>query len=360
MRTRERSTARGLGYFGVSVLAYLLPLVAIVLSPAWWQRLVAAVVCGLSVGVLFVVGHDACHGSLTPNGKLNAALGRISFLPSLHPYAAWEYSHNALHHGFTNLRGKDPVYCPLTLAEYRALTPFRRRIERAYRTFFGVAALYLIEIWWKHEIAPSREHALRIARRATFQRDRALVFAFPFVVILALGLLGFLRAVPVTTLVGMIVLALSVPFLVFNWLIGFATFQHHTHPRVLWFADQADWSFYRAQVLGTVHVVFPRWIAKSLHNIMDHTAHHVDTKVPLYHVTDAQEQLEQTFAGEVVREPFTFAALRRTFDTCQLYDYERHQWLDFEGRATSEPRALKRTTALHGLEQAATSTTVAS
>jgi omega-6 fatty acid desaturase (delta-12 desaturase) len=121
-------------------------------------------------------------------------------------------------------------------------------------------------------------------------------------------------------------------------LIGFATFQHHTHPKVLWYADADEWGFYQSQVQGTVHVVFPRWIEVLLHNIMEHTAHHVDTKVPLYNLTGAQRQLEDTFGDEVITEPFSLAGLRRTFASCCLYDFESHRWLDFDGRPTTEPR----------------------
>src|SRR6188768_2904762 len=115
--SRERSLSVGLAYFAVSAAIYWTSFVAIALVPSWWLRVTLALVNGLAVGILFIVGHDACHGSLTPNSTLNAWLGRLAFLPSLHPYAAWEYSHNALHHGWTNLKGKDPVYCPRTLEE---------------------------------------------------------------------------------------------------------------------------------------------------------------------------------------------------------------------------------------------------
>src|SRR4029079_17404395 len=69
-------------------------------------------------------------------------------------------------------------------------------------------------------------------------------------------------------------LGVAVPFLAFTWLMGFATFQHHTHPRVLWYDDESEWSYFRSQVQGTVHVEFPRWVELLLHNIMEHTAHH--------------------------------------------------------------------------------------
>jgi len=337
---RARSVRTGVLYFTVSAAVYVALLVAIPLTPAWWGRALVAIACGLSAGILFIVGHDACHGSLTPNTRLNGILGRLAFLPSLHPYAAWEYSHNALHHGFTNLRGKDPVYCPLTLEEFRALPRWRQRLERIYRSLPGVALLYLAEIWWKLEISPSREHRAHIDKRGTYTFDRAIVLAYPLAQSALIAPILYTRGVRLAEAVAVIVLAVVVPFLTFTWLIGFATFQHHTHPKVLWYADAEEWSFYRSQVQGTVHVVFPRWIEVLLHNIMEHTAHHVDTKVPLYNLTGAQRQLEATFGEEVITEPFSVAGLRRTFASCCLYDFTTHCWLDFEGRPTTEPRLV--------------------
>jgi acyl-lipid omega-6 desaturase (Delta-12 desaturase) len=337
---RTRSLQTGVLYFAVSVVVYVALFMTIPLTPTWWGRALAAIACGLSVGILFIVGHDACHGSLTPSSRLNRILGHIAFLPSLHPYAAWEYSHNALHHGFTNLRGKDPVYCPLTVDEYRALPRWRQRLERMYRSLPGVLPLYLVEIWWKLEIAPTPEHRAHIDKRGTYSFDRAIVLAFPFLQATVVALVLYARGTSAGDAAGIIALAITVPFLTFTWLIGFATFQHHTHPNVVWYADADEWGFYQSQVQGTVHVVFPRWIEVLLHNIMEHTAHHVDTKVPLYNLTGAQRQLEATFGAEVITEPFSFAGLRRTFASCCLYDFSTHRWLDFDGRPTTEPRPI--------------------
>lgn len=138
--------------------------------------------------------------------------------------------------------------------------------------------------------------------------------------------------------------ALAVPFLAFSWLMGFATFQHHTHPRVVWYANEPEWSFFRSQVEGTVHIVFPRWIERLLHNIMEHTAHHVDTRVPLYRLENAQRAVEASFGEErVITERFTFVGMSRTFAACQLYDFDRHQWLTFDGTPTTEPRRFAAT-----------------
>lgn len=333
---RERSVGRGLAYFIVSAATYAVSFASMALVHSWWLRIVLAVVNGLTIGILFIVGHDACHGSLTPRSTLNRWLARISFLPSLHPCAAWEYSHNALHHGWTNLKGKDPVYCPRTLAEFGALSPMRQRLERLYRSWLGMLPLYLLEIWWPLEIHPNAEHRAHINKRGTFAFDRALVLAFPVAQAAVLFELDSGGASPIGR-ASLLALGVTVPFLTFNWLIGFATFQHHTHPRVVWYANEAEWSFFRAQVQGTVHIVFPHWMEKLLHNIMEHTAHHVDTKVPLYNLTNAQAAVEAAYGEEnVITERFTFAGMRRTFRSCQLYSYETHQWLTFEGQPTTD------------------------
>lgn len=340
--SRQRSLFKGLMYFSTSFVLYWLSFLTIGLSHTWAMRIALALLNGLCVGIVFIIGHDACHGSLTPRSGLNKLLGRLAFLPSLHPYSAWEYSHNALHHGWTNLRGKDPVYCPRTREEYRALSPRRQFLERAYRSWLGILPLYLIDIWWSLEIAPRGKHRAHLHKRSSYALDRALVLSFPFVQAAALTLTLRHSGASPTTWIAPITLAILVPFLVFNWLIGFATFQHHTHPRVLWYDDEQSWSFFRSQLQGTVHIVFPKLIEVLLQNIMEHTAHHVDTKVPLYNLTHAQLALEEAYGEEnVIVERFTFRGMTKTFRTCQLYDFSTHQWLSFDGEPATERRVLE-------------------
>src|SRR4051812_17705155 len=188
--SRERSLTIGVLHFAVTAAVYWVSFAMIAVVSSWWLRVVVAAANGLAVGMLFIVGHDACHGSLTPSSGLNRWLGRLAFLPSLHPYAAWEYSHNALHHGWTNLKGKDPVYCPRTLEEYRALSRGRQRLERFFRSWLGLLPLYLFEIWWPLEMRPNAEHRRHIDKRGTFVFDRRLVLLFPVVQTLILLLLA--------------------------------------------------------------------------------------------------------------------------------------------------------------------------
>ncbi len=128
--------------------------------------------------------------------------------------------------------------------------------------------------------------------------------------------------------------AVALPFATFCWLGGLCTFLHHSHPRLRWFDSRAEWSNRRGALEGTAHVVFPWPINLLTHNVMDHTIHHLDPRVPLVRLAAAQRGLEASQPG-VVTEPFCLAALWRTLRVCQLYDYRRHCWLAFDGTPTT-------------------------
>jgi omega-6 fatty acid desaturase (delta-12 desaturase) len=124
------------------------------------------------------------------------------------------------------------------------------------------------------------------------------------------------------------------PFAVWNWLMGWAIFEHHTHPRVPWFRDEQEWRAAQAQTRCTVHIVLPPAMDFLLHRIMQHTAHHLDVTVPLYRLREAQNTVE-TATAEVIVYRWSPLSFIRHLRICRLYDYERHQWLDFNGEPSS-------------------------
>lgn len=231
---RSRSLRKGLGLFLASAAVYVGSFLLAVTAASWGGRLFFAFVNGCSIAILFVIGHDAGHGSLTPVPWLNRLLGRLALLPSLHPYAAWVYTHNGLHHGWTNLRGKDFAYAPFSKAEFDALPRLRQVLERVYRSnSVGLALMYLVEHWWRHQMFPSPERRPKGKARRAFQFDRALVLLF-----LALQTAAACWLAPASVhssagrLTAAVLVAVGFPFVIWNWGIAFATFQHHTHPQV--------------------------------------------------------------------------------------------------------------------------------
>ncbi len=102
----------------MSVLMFDLVLFAassalVLLATSVALKLVGTLLVTAAIVRLFLIGHDACHGSYFASKRLNAVFGRIAFLPSLTAFSLWEVGHNTAHHGFNNLKGRDQVWAPL-------------------------------------------------------------------------------------------------------------------------------------------------------------------------------------------------------------------------------------------------------
>jgi acyl-lipid omega-6 desaturase (Delta-12 desaturase) len=325
-----RTTSYPLVLLAFDYALLLSALAGAVLLDAWWARLLCGMAAGFVIGRLFVIGHDACHQSLTPHRRLNQWLGRIAFLPSLTPYSLWEVGHNVVHHGYTNLKGFDFVWAPCTAQEFAALTPTRRLLDRVYRSGWAPGLYYMIEMWWKRMFFPSRTQMP--TRRRVFLLDNLLVAAFGLIWLAALA---FIAGATGQDLLPVLVTGFVVPFLFWCAMIGFVVYVHHTHTEVQWHAERAAWSRAQPFVSTTVHLTFPFGIGSAMHHIMEHTAHHVDMSIPLYRLKGAQSTLEHMLPGRIVVQPFSWRWYFDTARRCKLYDFERGCWTDYAGEATS-------------------------
>lgn len=313
-------------------LIYGTLLVGAVALHAYWQRFLCGALAGFAIGMLFVVGHDACHGSYTQHKWLNHLLGRIAFLPSLHAFSTWNLGHNRIHHRYTNLKREDYVWRPYSKQEFDSLPSRRQWLEKLYRTSAGLGFYYMFEIWWKKIMFPNRREVPKY--RAIYFWDSCLVALFLCLQIPGMIWLGNRVG---TYWLDTVIFGIALPFVSWNWIMGFVIFQHHTHPSVAWFDDAKEWRYWESQIAGTTHVRFPKLLSLLMHNIMEHTAHHALTSVPLYNLIKAQSAIEMGFTGRVKVIPWTVEEFINTVKRCKLYDYERHVWLDFAGNTTSEP-----------------------
>ena len=337
-RAHRKSTFKGLALFIASVVPYALGYWGFLALEGWTLKVLSAALFTAAIPALFIIGHDACHQALTPHAWLNRIVGRLAMLPGYHAYAVWDYGHNGLHHGWTNVKTKDLVWTPLSKSEYDALSPLYRWVHRMYRTWWGVGAYYMIEMWIKFGMTQAKVKSPRTNQLFWLDRASVVLFAVAQVVaVLTLTNRAGLGAWPFAVSVGLLALGVVIPQLLWNWLMGFVVFQHHTHPRVPWYANEQDWTFYAGQIQSVVHIELPRPVELVLHNIMEHTAHHVDPRIPLYNLEDAQKTLETAYAGDIVVVPFTWRGYFHTLRTCRLFDYEKHRWLDWSGDPTTEP-----------------------
>ncbi len=292
-------------------------------------KLAAAIVAGAAISSLFVIGHDAAHGAYTHSRGLNALIGRIAFLPALHNFSLWQVQHNHLHHRLVNIKGFN-YWSPLTKAEFDRLPAWRRAVERLYRGPLGFAPYYLVERWWKEKLFPRRHRRRRLAGWLDF----ALLLSYLAVFIAALVAA---EGVFETGAAAAVWWGCVLPFIAWNALMGATTYMQHTHPRVPWFEALSEWRELQGQEDVTVQLQVPRWYGLLSHHIMDHPAHHVHPKIPLYRLAAAQRRLNELLGARAVTQRFSPAYLLGTLRRCKLYDYRRRCWLDFAGRPTSEP-----------------------
>jgi omega-6 fatty acid desaturase (delta-12 desaturase) len=332
---RVRSMWKGLAIATPCFGAYIGGWIVAVSWPGVAGLAAGGVLAFVGMCLLFLIGHDACHGSLTPSRVVNRIIGRLAFLTSFHPYTSWAYTHNSLHHGYTNVRGLDPVYAPMSPEMYREAPAWRRLLERVYRhgSGLGLGLYYFLSVYLRHEIMPDERHLPR-RRRPAFIADLVLISAY------AAGLvaIGIWATQTPTEAAWFVVAMMVLPLLGFHWVMGFVTFLHHTHPTVRWYADRDEWSFYKAQVRSVVHLRLPRPFELLLLNIMDHTAHHADPSIPLYELPQAQRELEAAYVGDVVDVPWSFTGFFHTMRCCKLFDYSKGVWTDFAGRVTANPQ----------------------
>jgi acyl-lipid omega-6 desaturase (Delta-12 desaturase) len=289
-----------------------------------WLRVATAVVAGLAIPSLFVIGHDAAHGAFTARRGVNALIGRVAFLPALHNFSLWRVAHNKLHHRVPNLRGRNS-WSPLSLAEYRGLSRRQKIRERLNRSILGFAPYYLTERWWRDKFFPRRHSPIQ--DRATAWRDFALLCLYFVTLIAALSWSGGTASV---------LLGFVVPFLIWNMMMGATTYLQHTDRRAPWFASEAEWRESARDEEITVHLAVPRWYGLISHHVMDHPAHHLQPKIPLYRLAAAQTRLNELLGQRAVVARFSPRYLFDTVRACKLYDYDSRCWLDFVGNPTSE------------------------
>jgi omega-6 fatty acid desaturase (delta-12 desaturase) len=336
---RRASTLRGLLIVAVAITAYLGSFVGMFLLPYPLLRLASAAVNPVAMGMLFVIGHDAAHGTLTRSGFLNRLLGRIVFLPPLHPFTAWSHSHNSMHHGWTNFKGREPAFPPFSKEEFDRLPLWRRLVERFYRSAPGIGFYYFFDFYLKHLVFPRAEH--RSPYRLAFNLDRLLVACFLAAQLATAFWLVQFRADPALPAWLHAPLAVVLSFGFWIWFMGFVSFIQHNHPTMPWYNKPEEWSFFRVQLTSTAHVQFPWPIERILHNIMDHPAHHLDTQIPLTALPRSQRHLEQSCPEHAVVIRWTLWDYFRTTAKCKLYDFDRHCWTDFKGVPTT-PLSLHR------------------
>jgi len=88
---------------------------------------------GIGMGIM----HDANHGAFSVHPGMNRLMSSTLYLLGGFP-KAWQYQHNTLHHGFTNIEGLDEDINPVEILRFSPHKPLKKihRFQYIYAWFF--------------------------------------------------------------------------------------------------------------------------------------------------------------------------------------------------------------------------------
>jgi acyl-lipid omega-6 desaturase (Delta-12 desaturase) len=319
----ERSFSKAISWYAFDLILYLLTMWLVFATDSTWLKLLGGFLGGLVVSMMFVWAHDAAHGTLFKSKRLAEWLGTIFMLPSLNMYRMWCFGHNRVHHSFTSFKGMDYVWIPLTPQEYYALKWHQKLFYRIKRFPLTCAVHYLVDIWLNGMI---RYNPGKDSKEKAYYRNNKLLSLVFFLGFSALayyfagGVLG-------------IVFAVILPFIIFNYVIALFVYLHHTHPEIPFFDERSEWNHAIGGLCCSTVVRCSKIGEMFTHNIMVHVPHHVDLRVPFYHLHNAYEDLKKHYADCIFEYKFKWSTVFGIFKQCKLYDYNLKKWYTFsEGK----------------------------
>lgn len=246
---------------------------------------IALLLAPLAAGFLvriFIIQHDCGHQAFFRSRRANDLAGLACSLFTLTPYASWRRQH-AGHHGVWNDLGRrqsgaDIYSSCLTVREYRALSPARRRWYRVTR-HPAVANLLLPPLVFilLYRLPFDMPRSWRRERLGVHLTTVAAVAAFT-----GLGLVvGFGRAV-----------AVQLPVMALAAVAGVWLFSvQHRGERTQWIPHES-WDPTTAALHGSTCLRLPRLLQWFTGNIGFHHVHHLNPRVPNYRLQACHEAID--------------------------------------------------------------------
>lgn len=266
----------------ITLLAFLaaMAVARVGYSVAWGITIPACLCGGLFLVRLFIVQHDCGHHSFLRSHAACDWIGRCLSLVTLTPYDFWRRDHDKHHATSGNLdrRGVGDI-TTLTVAEYRALTRWRRIAYRVYRNpvvLLGIGPAWQFLIRYRLPMGVAGKAAAK-NRRSILLTDLALVAFFA-----AVGwFLGY-RALAVIGLPTIVVAAT-----VGVWLF----YVQHTFEHTYW-EHNPDWSYVDAALKGCSCYRLPGWLHWMTGWIGYHHIHHLSARIPNYRLPVAFREVQ--------------------------------------------------------------------
>lgn len=273
--------------------------------PYWVTLLVAIPAAGLRMRI-FIIQHDCGHHSFLTNKVANDLLGTICGVISLTPYRLWKRTHSRHHASSGNLqhRGHGDV-STLTVAEYLQRSKWGRLRYRIYRhplVLFVFGASYLFIIRQRFTLGIPR--TWKVERRSVHLTNLGIALLWGCGVCIFGAQSFFLIELPT------VVLGAAMG----SWLF----YIQHQYEDAYW-QPHRTWSFNNSALDGSSYYRLPRVLQWFSGNIGFHHIHHLNSRIPNYHL-HACYSAEPAFREGVtfgVRESLTCASWKLWDETTQ-------------------------------------------
>ena len=292
----------------ISVVAAVLGYLAIAFAPPYLLPL-AWFFTGTVLTGFFVIGHDCAHRSFAKQIWLNDCVGHLAMLPLLYPFHGWRIQHD-VHHLHTNKLDVDNAWHPWTQQKFESEHPATRRLYRALRGGF----------WWLASIAHWAIHHFNPATDNVSDRERGK-FTFSAVFAVVGGAILLSALVYFTGWWGLVKFWLM-PWLGYHFWMSTFTIVHHTYPDIQ-FKFSEDWNAAEAQLAGTVHCNYPKWVELLCHDINVHIPHHVSTAIPSYNLRAAHASLKDRWSDSMIECDFNWDLMKQVVGKCHIFHPER-------------------------------------
>jgi omega-6 fatty acid desaturase (delta-12 desaturase) len=286
------------------------------LSVSYWLTLAISSVNAAFLLRLFCIQHDCGHGAFFNNRTVSDWLGRVLGVLTLTPYDVWRRTHSIHHSNSGNLgrRGIGDVHT-LTVAEYRALSPFNRLLYRLYRNpvvLFGLGPGYLFFVQNRLPLGLMASAKYWISAMGTNAA-----------ILVGLGVMLYFGGV-------MPILLIFLPSTLLAATAGMWLFYvQHQFETTQWDAEE-NWQVHDAALNGSSHYVMPaplQWLSA---NIGIHHVHHLYSRIPFYRLP------------EVLRDHAELAGRNRMTIRESLANARLHLWDEQSRRLLSFAQARAR------------------
>lgn len=290
----------------------------------YWAYPISYILSSLAFTSLFVIAHDCGHYSFLKSRKAMSFVGHVCMTPLFYPFYAWKYSHDA-HHKYTNQlrRSKPDVYfdnawLPETIGEYdseRKTAPLLAILYRYSRIVLPLASIaHLLGYHYRPSIF-----------RTYHRRNVYFSYLITGTGIASLSLFLYY----ITDNMYALLHYWLIPALLFHNWMALYTYLHHTAVDIPVHSPE-NWTPFKAQALGTVNCLWPRWISLLHFNIDVHIPHHVAPNIPCYRLREANAALQASPYGDLLRQfPLTLRYLYTQWKRCHLWNETNKRYTDF-------------------------------